>query len=204
MVSNISTCTTYTYSTAPTKVAKEEEELDLSQPPLLVAGLLASAGSAESAYLAFEKLTGGSVTCPVGGCQTALTSAWSTLFGLPLSLYGCAAYAGVAAVSFWGASMASKEQESDEMKTKYARARTLQFLGSCGLAAVSTYLLYVLAFELGGAECIYCLTSASISFTLLAIGISGVRAQEVGRLAPPAVRAQVQVEHIIRLTPRAC
>ena len=42
----------------------------------------------------------------------------------------------------------------------------LAFFAGTGLAGVSSYLLYVLAVPLGGAECVYCLTSAAISFTV--------------------------------------
>ena len=57
-------------------------------------------------------------------------------------------------------------------------------ISGAGLAGVSSYLLYVLAVPLGGAECVYCLTSAAISFTLFAIGFSGLSPKETGRLAP--------------------
>lgn len=39
----------------------------------------------------------------------------------------------------------------------------------------------------GGAECVYCLTSAAISFTLFAIGFSGLSPKETGRTAPALI-----------------
>lgn len=39
----------------------------------------------------------------------------------------------------------------------------------------------------GGAECVYCLTSAAISFTLFAIGFSGLSPKESGRTAPALI-----------------
>ena len=151
--------------------------------PLRVAAFLAGAGFLESSYLAVEKLTGGEVTCPLTGCQTALNSGYSELFGVPLSAYGAAAYFGVAALTWWGAGMAGNEEEKDA----YQRARVLTFLSTAGLAGVSSYLLYLLAVPLGGAECVYCLTSAAISFSLFAIGLSGVNGRDFARLRPAAV-----------------
>ena len=56
---------------------RSPKPLDLAaipRPPLRLAAGLAAAGCVESSYLAFEKLTGGAVTCPLTGCQTALSS----------------------------------------------------------------------------------------------------------------------------------
>mmetsp|Transcript_41225 Transcript_41225/g.66051 ORF Transcript_41225/g.66051 Transcript_41225/m.66051 type:complete len:440 (-) Transcript_41225:423-1742(-) len=167
--------------TKKTKTPTPDEPVP--SPPLRVAAGIAAVGCIESGYLAYEKLTGGSVTCPLDGCQTALSSSYSTLGGVPLSAYGAAAYGLVAALAWWGAGMADQEDEVDA----YARARVLVFLAGAGLAGVSSYLLYVLAGPLGGAECVYCLTSAAISFTLFSIGFSGLSPRETGRVAPAAV-----------------
>lgn len=99
--------------TADGEKKKKKPELEpVPNPPLRVAAGLAAAGCAESAYLAFEKLTGGDVTCPLSGCQTALSSSYSTLLGLPLSAFGAAAYGLVAALAWWGAGMAGDEEEA--------------------------------------------------------------------------------------------
>ena len=163
------------------KPTKKPDE-PVPNPPLRVAAFLAGAGFLESSYLAIEKLTGGEVTCPLTGCQTALNSGYSELFGVPLSAFGAAAYFGVAALTWWGAGMAGNEEEKDA----YQRARVLTFLSTAGLAGVSSYLLYLLAVPLGGAECVYCLTSAAISFSLFAIGLSGVNGRDFGKAAPAA------------------
>ena len=139
---------------------KESESGVIPRPPLKVAAALALVGSLESTYLAVQKLSGGDVVCPVGGCQTALNSSYAELFGQPLSLYGAVAYFVVALLAFSGSSI--NPEESRESESKYKKSRVLFFLSTCGLAGVSSYLLYVLAVKLGGVECIYCLTSASI------------------------------------------
>ena len=121
-------------------------------------------GCVESSYLAFEKLTGGAVTCPLTGCQTALSSGYSVLFGVPLSAYGAAAYGLVAALAWWGAGMADAvfdvEDAGDDASAlasperrstadAYSKARALLCFSGFGLAGVSSYLLYVLAVPLG-------------------------------------------------------
>ena len=171
--------------------AREPDFSPEPRPPLRMAAGLASIGALESTYLAVQKLTGGVVACPVSGCQTALTSAYSTLFGLPLSLYGAVSYGGAAALAWWAAGLAAsgegKNDDDDDNVAAYSRAKFLYFLTSTCLAGVSSYLLYVLVVPLGGAECVYCLTSAALSFALFSIGLSSVGAKEMGKVAPPAV-----------------
>ena len=182
---------------------RKPKPLDLAtipRPPLRLAAGLAAAGCVESGYLAFEKLTGGSVTCPLTGCQTALSSGYSVLFGVPLSAYGAAAYGLVAALAWWGAGMAdavfddgADDEESlasperRAMADAYAKTRALLCFSGFGLAGVSSYLLYVLAVPLGGAECVYCLTSAALSFSICAVGWSGLAPKQAASAAPAAV-----------------
>lgn len=169
----------------------------LPRPPLRVAAGLAAFGALESTYLAVQKLTGGEVACPVGGCQTALNSGYAELFGAPLSAYGAVAYGLVAALSFWGSNMqaelvAQGDANRDEtLEASYARSRLLLFFASTGLAGVSSYLLYVLAVKLGGVECVYCLTSATLSLTLFGIGFAGLSSKESGNTLPAAIALYV-------------
>ena len=61
----------------PRPKPKQKPDEPVPNPPLRVAAFLAGAGFLESSYLAIEKLTGGEVTCPLTGCQTALNSGYS-------------------------------------------------------------------------------------------------------------------------------
>ena len=179
--------------------APRPPEGPVPNPPLRLAAGLAAVGCAESSYLAFEKLVGGEAACPLSGCQTALSSSYSVLFGVPLSAYGALAYGLVAALAWWGANERraidddadDAEDADDALRAKlvnqFARIRALFALSAAGLAGVSSYLLYVLAVPLGGAECVYCLTSAAISFSLLGVGVAGLSGKEAGRTAPAAV-----------------
>jgi uncharacterized membrane protein len=125
------------------------------------------------------------------------------LFGVPLSAYGAAAYGLVAALAWWGAGMADAvfdvEDAGDDASVllasperratadAYSKARALLCFSGFGLAGVSSYLLYVLAVPLGGAECVYCLTSAALSFSICAIGWSGLAPKQAASTAPAAV-----------------
>lgn len=57
---------------------------------------LAAAGAFETSYLTVTKLLNATAACPTNGCDTVLNSAFGTLFGLPLPLYGAATYSAVA------------------------------------------------------------------------------------------------------------
>jgi uncharacterized membrane protein len=56
----------------------------------LVAGI-AAVGTLGTGYLTITKLMGGGA-CPTEGCDRVLSSPWGTVFGLPLTLFGCLAY----------------------------------------------------------------------------------------------------------------
>ena len=169
----------------------------LPRPPLRVMAGLAGFGALESTYLAVQKLTGGEVACPVGGCQTALNSGYAELFGIPLSAFGAVAYGLVAALAWWGAGMQDElvKQGDDgrdkDLESSYGTARVLLFFGATGLAGVSSYLLFVLAFKLGGVECLYCLTSAALSLTLFGVGFAGLSSRESANAFPPAIALYV-------------
>lgn len=58
-----------------------------------------------------SKLLGLQAVCPTSGCDSVLNSAYAQLFGLPLPLFGAAAYGGVAAVAAAAAALRGKRQE---------------------------------------------------------------------------------------------
>jgi uncharacterized membrane protein len=50
---------------------------------------IALLGLAVAGYLTLAKVTGGTVVCgPLGGCETVQTSEYSTVLGIPVSVYG--------------------------------------------------------------------------------------------------------------------
>jgi uncharacterized membrane protein len=62
--------------------------------PRMAAALLALLGLLDATYLALERITGGSIACPIGGgCETVQSSAYALLFGVPVAFIGVAGYA---------------------------------------------------------------------------------------------------------------
>jgi uncharacterized membrane protein len=78
------------------------------------------------------------VTCPLSGCQTALTSSYSTLLGVPLSAYGAAVYGLVAALAWWGAGLAGDEEEAGLYTSPQSSNHPLHFIS---LISAGLYLL---------------------------------------------------------------
>ena len=91
-----------------------------------------------------------------GGCDVVLTSRWATMFGLPTSLWGFFAYAGLAAIAFI---------KQSEKHWRYAWMAA--FLG----VSYSVYLSGVSLTALKAA-CPYCLTSLGLMTAALAVATS--------------------------------
>jgi uncharacterized membrane protein len=143
---------------------------------------LAALGTAETAYLTVAKLTASDVACPVAGaCASVLNSSYATLLGLPLPLFGAAAYGAVAALAAAGAREAAAGRD-------LGPAPRLALAGGVGaLAATSAYLMYVLQTSLGGAPCAWCYASAALSFSLAALLVVGLPARQLADAAGPGL-----------------
>ena len=126
---------------------------------LVTAALLSLLGLADAVYLTINHLTGQSARCTVtGGCNEVLGSAYSTLGGVPLALFGALAYF----VAFSLATLAI---------FGYRLARTV-LEGLVALMLLTTlWLLYVQAFVLHK-YCEYCLFSAVLTLALTGIVIA--------------------------------
>ncbi|MEO7912249.1 MAG: vitamin K epoxide reductase family protein [Roseiflexaceae bacterium] len=62
--------------------------------PRMAAALLSLLGLLDAAYLALERVTGGQITCPIGGgCETVQSSAYALLLGVPVAFIGVSGYA---------------------------------------------------------------------------------------------------------------
>lgn len=109
-----------------------------------IMGGLASIGVLETAYLTFEKLTGGPVACAVGGggCSDVLDSEYGTLFGVPLSLFGFVAYSTVLVLS----QLVRTSQESSRQNPSLSK--WLLLAATSAMAAASGYFMYILNFKL--------------------------------------------------------
>jgi uncharacterized membrane protein len=76
--------------------------------PRMAAALLALLGLLDAAYLALERMLGDTagIVCPTGGgCVTVQSSAYSTLFGIPVAYIGVAGYTVLLGVALLSLSM---------------------------------------------------------------------------------------------------
>eukprot|EP00793_Prasinoderma_coloniale_P000584 PRCOL_00003732-RA len=148
-------------------------------------------GALETAYLTYEKLTGGTVACPIGGgCTSVLASAYADVhaFGatLPLAAVGCGAYALVSALGVKGARNGGEGERAG-----WERALGLQtgwerwaLAGTTSLmAATSGCLMWVLAARLH-TECAYCIGSAVLSSSLCVTSLRGLSKDDLRAFAP--------------------
>jgi uncharacterized membrane protein len=141
---------------------------------------IASTGIAETTYLTVTKLSGNPLACPGNGCDKVLSSAYSTIAGIPLSLLGFLAYFSILILAtaplLIGHRRAERQQQLDRISWR------LLFAQTTAMAAFSSYMMYVMIFKLQ-AICVYCLGSAFLSLSLLVIVLVGHRWGHLKRLS---------------------
>jgi len=119
-----------------------------------IAGVAAT-GLVVAAYLAFNKVGGGSALfCTAGsGCDIVQASRYALFLGLPTAAWGATLYAGVGALALFGLT---------------PRHWLYAFLLAVSGASFSLYLTYLSIADLG-ATCAYCLTSTGIAIALVGL-----------------------------------
>lgn len=145
-----------------------------------VLGAIASIGAIGTAYLTYIKLAGGSAACPTTGCNQVLSSPYATVFGLPLTIFGFLAYAGMITLAL--VPLAVSEETNKVLRNKLESTSWLfLFIGAAAMTVFSGYLMYILTTEIQAA-CIYCIGSALLSLSLLVITLLGRVWDDVGQL----------------------
>ena len=152
-----------------------------------IIGAISIAGAVLTAYLTITKLTGSGPACSVdatgaasAGCGGVLNSAYATVFGLPLSLFGCLAYLSMAAFALVPLAIDSEQQKGLKRQLENY-TWWLLLAGSIAMAVFSGYLMYVLATELK-TLCPYCIGSALFSLSLLVFTITGRDWEDLGQI----------------------
>ena len=122
------------------------------------AAIVALFGLADAAYLTVKHYSGAKVPCSViTGCEQVLTSVYAEIFGVPLALFGAAAY-------FTAFSLAILAAFGN---------RLMWFLFGVQTALMmlfTVWLLYLQAFEIQ-AFCQFCLISAAVTVTLFILAV---------------------------------
>ncbi|MDJ0799200.1 MAG: vitamin K epoxide reductase family protein [Calothrix sp. MO_167.B12] len=145
---------------------------------------IATCGALTTAYLTFEKLTGGQAACVVEagtkGCNDVLSSPWATVFGQPLALFGFLAYAGMAIFAL--VPLAFKAENNKQQRQNIENLTWLLLLsGAIAMTVFSGYLMYVLAAQIQ-AVCPYCIASALFSLSMLVLTIIGRTWEDIGQI----------------------
>ncbi|MBK1988780.1 vitamin K epoxide reductase family protein [Sphaerospermopsis aphanizomenoides BCCUSP55] len=147
-------------------------------------GAIAGLGILNTGYLTFEKLTGGNPVCTtpenVKGCTDVLSSAWGTVFGQPLALFGLLAYISMFVLALFPLALNSVEGNKSRKQIENL-TWWLLLVGAIAMSVFSGYLMYVLAFELK-AVCYYCIASALFALSMLTLTILGRDWEDIGQI----------------------
>lgn len=119
--------------------------------------VLAAAGFIDASYLTASHYLRIPLPCSiVNGCEAVTTSAYSTIFGVPIALFGAAYYLAMAVIAVYAL---------DRKNT--AVMRFVRFLSMIGFA-ISLVLVFLQLFVLH-AICLYCMTSAILTTTIFIV-----------------------------------
>lgn len=120
----------------------------------------------------------GSLSCPGGaeGCDKVLNSAWGSLFGQPLSLFGFLAYGAVLLLAV--VPLVLRGESRTELGE---RSWWGLLLFGTGMAVFSLLLMGLMVFKIQ-AFCTFCVLSALLSLSLLVLALVGGDWQDRGAL----------------------
>lgn len=151
-----------------------------------IIGAIAVLGAVLTAYLTIQKLTGQTVGCAPGaepgsgGCSNVLNSAYATVFGLPLSLFGFLAYTAI--VIFALTPFVINRDTNKRLRNQIEEwSWFFLLMGSTAMTVFSGYLMYVLATDLQ-TLCPYCIGSALFSISLLSLTLLGKEWDDLGQI----------------------
>lgn len=149
-------------------------------------GAIAIVGAILTTYLTITKITGADVGCvtptagDAAGCNDVLSSAYASIFGVPLPLFGLTAYLYMAGCSL--GPLAINRDRQKKMRSQLEQWTWLLLLiGSTSMMVFSSYLMYVLAFKLQ-AVCLYCIGSALFSLSLFLLTLFGHSWEDIGQV----------------------
>ncbi len=136
-------------------------------------------GIADASYLTYEKLSGTIPACGEGfDCGKVLTSEWSSIGPVPLSVFGLLFYATVLILGsahlleldLFGSKKAAKEQQKPSVLHSWRLLTPIQalLLVSTFGAVFSAYLVFIMGVVIQG-WCLYCLISAAVSVTIFLV-----------------------------------
>jgi uncharacterized membrane protein len=149
-------------------------------------GAIALLGVINTGYLTATKLFGSEAACPTSGCQQVLSSAYATLFGQPLALFGLLAYAAMALFAL-GPLVVNPNTQKDLRVQLENITWLFLFFGATAMVLFSGYLMYIMVTKFvvpfgPEAICVYCIASALFAITLFGLTLWGRAWEDVGQL----------------------
>jgi uncharacterized membrane protein len=154
-----------------------------------IIGAITIVGLILTSYLTITKLMGGEIACTTeaigtgGGCNSVLDSPWAYPLGRsgpPLSFFGSLAYLAMGTFAL-GPLFINPDSNKELRKKLESWTWWFLLIGGVAMASFSGYLMYVLAFELKSV-CVYCISSAFFSLTLLTLSILGHDWEDMGQI----------------------
>ena len=120
----------------------------------------------------------GPLVCPGGsdGCDKVLNSAWGSLFGQPLSLFGCLAYVAVLVLALLPLVRPAEARDPLVQRSNWGL-----FLISLGMAVFSLVLMGLMVFRIQ-ALCPFCVLSALLSLALFVLSLLSQDWEDRGQL----------------------
>lgn len=150
-----------------------------------IIGAIAALGALNTFYLTLIEwgILKEAAFCPTTGiinCNAVLLSNYAKVFGVPLSLFGFLAYAGVMVAALLPLRIDPVEQKNLRSQLENW-TWLLIFAGAIAMVIFSGYLLYLMAFQIK-AFCIYCLASVLFSISLFVLTLIGRAWEDIGQL----------------------
>ena len=121
-----------------------------------VLALLALVGFGDATYLSIEHFSGAIPPCTIHGCETVLTSAYSTIFGIPIALLGALYYFALLVIY-----LVYFEAHDARALNIALRLSVLGFLADLWFVSAQAFIIH--------AWCQYCLLSALMSTLIFII-----------------------------------
>ena len=151
-----------------------------------IIGAIAILGAINTAYITITKLSKTVAACPTSGCERVLDSAYATVFGLPLSVFGLVAYVGMAVLAL--APLAINAEQNRKQRTNLEGLTwKLLFIGATAMTVFSGYLMYVMMSQFvskygAGGICYYCIASAIFALSMFVVTLIGHDWEDIGQL----------------------
>eukprot|EP00210_Caulerpa_lentillifera_P007967 g7606.t1 len=149
------------------KTTSSTPSLDLENLSYKVITGLAGLGCLETIYLTLSKFLNHPVVCLANGCEAVLTSEYSEIYGVPISLFGFLGYS----------SMIIFAMECERSSNTFPY-KNLLVSSTSVMAASSTVLIFTLMTKLDNAFCLWCYLSAFFSVIAFLISLTAVKDDE--------------------------